>query len=76
MDEIKEGNIVTVNFNNIEVTWCAKARVLHVPCATGDSWHLKDIETGVIHYISEGCTISKYENEQTTEADTRKPGAA
>lgn len=58
MNEIQEGDIVIVNFHNLQMTLC-NAKVLHVPCATGDSWHLEDVDTGDIHYISEPCTITK-----------------
>ena len=59
MKEIQENDIVYVNFNGIQMTLCSRAKVLHVPCATGDSWHLQDLDTGSIHYISEGCTVTK-----------------
>ena len=57
---ITEGDVVKVNFNGAQITLCNSAKVIHVPGATGDSWVLQDLETGAIHYISEGCTISKY----------------
>ena len=57
--EIKENDRVLVNFNNVQYTLCRKAKVLHVPCATGDSWQFEDLNTGDIHYVSEGCTVSK-----------------
>ncbi len=56
---IKKYDIVTVNFNNVQYTLCKTARVLHIPSATGDSWQFKDLATGDIHYVSEGCTITK-----------------
>ena len=55
---IEKGDIVSVNFNNSRVTLSSRAEVLYHPCATGDSWIFKDIESGEIHYVSEGCTIS------------------
>ena len=58
-NEIKIGDIVRVDFNGAQLTLCFKAEVLYKPCATGDSWHFKDVETGTLHYVSEGCTISK-----------------
>jgi hypothetical protein len=57
-DLIKEGDEVMVNFNNAQYTLCEKGIVMYVPYATGDSWIIKD-ELGQIHYISEGCTITK-----------------
>ena len=59
MNDIQENDIVNINFNNAQYTLCSKAKVLHVPCATGDSWQFEDIETKKIHYVSEGCTITK-----------------
>jgi len=41
----------------------SKAKVLHLPTATGDSWIFKDITNGDIHYISEGCTVTKKNND-------------
>jgi len=60
--EIKCGDTVAVNFNNAQFTLCSKATVLYMPVATGDCWHFRDNETGIIHYVSEGCTISKINN--------------
>lgn len=56
INKIEEGDIVAVNFNSSRSTLTTEAIVLHTPCATGDSWQFKDI-TGVIYYVSEGCTI-------------------
>jgi len=56
---INTNDIVAVNFNGAQFTLSSEARVLHTPGATGDSWILKDIKTGDIHYVSEGCTITK-----------------
>ena len=61
-NEINEKDIVIVNFNNCRHTLVSRGEVLHVPCATGDSWHIRDLENGTIHYISEGCTVSKIAN--------------
>lgn len=58
---IKEGDIVRVNFNNSQFTLCYSAVVVAMPCATGDSWIFRDPDTGLIHYVSEGCTITKGE---------------
>lgn len=56
---ITENDIVSVNFHVSRWTICHRAKVLHVPCAIGDSWHFEDLDTGDIHYVSEGCTITK-----------------
>jgi hypothetical protein len=56
---IKVGDLVCVNFNNAQYTLCSKANVLAVPCATGDSWVFEDCKNGKVHYVSEGCTITK-----------------
>ena len=62
-DKIEKGDVVRVNFNNAQVTLCESATVLYTPCATGDSWIFKDNKTGEIHYVSEGCTITKCQKE-------------
>ena len=56
---IKLGDTVTVNFNNSQVTLCKDAIVWRIPCATGDSWVFEDRQTKQLHYVSEGCTITK-----------------
>lgn len=58
-NEIKNGDIVCINFNNIKYTLSSYAKVLHVPTGIGDSWQFKEIATGNIYYVSEGCTITK-----------------
>jgi hypothetical protein len=55
---IKEGDIVAVDFNGAQYTLCRSAIVEYIPCATGDSWVFKDTETGEVHYVSEGCTVT------------------
>lgn len=55
---IKSGDTVIVNFNNSQFTLCKEAKVLHVPTATGDSWQFEDMQTGEIHFVSEGCTVT------------------
>lgn len=56
---IKEGDIVHVDFNGAQITLCNEAVVRYMPCQTGDSWVFEDTQTGFIHYVSEGCTVSK-----------------
>ena len=56
---IKIGDIVTVNFNNAQTTLCHSAEVILMPCTPEDSWVFKDLQTGDVHYVSEGCTITK-----------------
>jgi len=58
-DKIKEGDLVHVDFNSSQLTLCRRAVVLKVPCATGDSWVFKELQTGEVYYVSEGCTITK-----------------
>lgn len=53
------GDIVVVNFNNAQTTLCHRGKVLSYPCMTGDSWVIEDCVSGDIHYISEGCTLTK-----------------
>ena len=57
--EIKNGDIVSVNFHGGQNTLTRKAEVKHIPCATGDSWIFHDLNTGETHYVSEGCTVTK-----------------
>jgi len=59
---IDVGDEVHVNFNNAQTTLCRRARVVYTPCAAGDSWVFADLETGDVHYVSEGCTITKRPN--------------
>lgn len=56
---IKEGDVVRVNFNGAQTTLCYRAKVVYKPCATGDSWVFTDLDTGLAHYVSEGCTVSQ-----------------
>ena len=59
MDKIQEGDRVRVNINNAKMTLTRDAKVLHVPCATGDSWIFQAYDTHEIHHVSEGCTVTK-----------------
>ena len=59
--KIEENDLVRVNFNNAQITLCKYAKVLRIPCATGDSWIFLDLQTDKLHYVSEGCTITKLE---------------
>ncbi len=62
-EEITVGDLVRVNFNNAQFTLGKLMTVLYKPCATGDSWifrdELSDPPNKTIHYVSEGCTITK-----------------
>lgn len=58
-NEIIPGDIVIVSFNQSESTLCNEAEVLNVPHQTGESWIFKDTKLGWLHYVSEGCTVSK-----------------
>ena len=57
-DEIEVNDLVTVNFNNSQITLCRKAVVYSVPHQTGESWIVRDFDDHKLHYISEGCTIT------------------
>jgi len=61
--EIKVGDLVHVDFNNAQFTLCSRAVVHYKPQATGDSWIFEDCDNGKIHYVSEGCTITKLDDE-------------
>lgn len=56
-NRIEVGDMVIVNINGAGMTLIDRARVEHVPCATGDSWIFKDVLAGGLYYVSEGCTI-------------------
>lgn len=58
-DRITVGDEVRVSFNNAQMTLSYRATVLYTPAATGDSWIFKDIESGELYYVSEGCTLTK-----------------
>jgi len=64
MNEIKVGDTVRVDFNDARSTLSHKAEVVHVPVATGDGWIFKDLVTWDIHYVSEGCTVTRRIREQ------------
>jgi len=61
---IEVDDIVMVSFNNSQFTLCKEAKVLGIPCATGDSWKFLDLDTLQVHYVSEGCTITLIEKAQ------------
>ena len=63
---IESGDVVRVNFNNAQITLCKRAKVWAVPFSTGDSWQLEDLDTGEIHYISEGCTLTLIRDEASS----------
>ena len=65
--KINKGDKVAVNFNGAQLTLCFEATVRSIPCATGDSWVFEDCQTGDIHYVSEGCTVTKKAQPQNTE---------
>lgn len=65
-DKIEKGDIVCVNFNGAQYTLASEAEVLCVPCSTGDSWVFRDINSEVIHYVSEGCTLTLIEKQRST----------
>jgi len=58
---IEVNDIVCVNFNNSQYTLCKRAMVLYVPLSSGESWIFRDEENGVIHMVSEPCTVSLVE---------------
>lgn len=56
---LKVGDVVSVTFNNAKTMLCYEAEIIAIPCATGDSWVFKDLQTNFLHYVSEGVTVSK-----------------
>ena len=59
MKQIEKGDRVEVHFNNVQYTLTLDAIVISIPVATGDSWIVEDLNNNQLHYISEGCTITK-----------------
>jgi hypothetical protein len=57
-DGIKEGDLVSVDFNGAQFTPCHEAKVLHRPCQTGEPWLLRSTATGSVYYVG-GCTVTK-----------------
>lgn len=53
------GDVVSVHVHGGQYTISHRAKVLRIPCATGDSWVFEDLDTFAIHHVSEGCTVSK-----------------
>jgi len=62
-DRIEVGDVVSVRFLAAQYTLTPSAEVLSKPQATGDSWTFKDKISGDIYAVSEGCTITKYNND-------------
>ena len=58
-NKIKTGDKVSVRFYGAGLYLSHDADVISVPVATGDSWVFKDNRSGRVHYVSEGCTITK-----------------
>ena len=57
-------DIVSVSCRN--ETIASKAMVLHAPNPNGDnSWTFHDLDTGEIYYISEGITVTLFEDKET-----------
>jgi len=63
---IEIGDTVVVCFNGAQITLCYEAIVLSVPLGVGDPWVFQDTQTGFLHYVSEGCTVSKRAAPQAT----------
>lgn len=62
-EKLEINDIVHVDINNAQMTLCHKARLLRIPAATGDSWIFRNMQTGQLHYVSEGCTVSSLKKE-------------
>lgn len=58
-NNIEVGDTVSVNFCGAQTTLAHRAEVIYRPVATGDSWIFRDLDNGAIHYVSEGCTITR-----------------
>ncbi len=57
-NKIEVGDIVSVTFPNADEGWFPKLEVLYIPSKSGDCWHMKNPDTGQIHYIQNFETIS------------------
>ena len=66
---IKIGDLVSVNFNNAQLTLSHEAEVLYIPNATGDSWIFRCIRDDKLHYVNEPCTITLLPYKTVIEAD-------
>ena len=63
---LKIGDRVSVNFHNSKYTLGQDLELINIPCATGESWIVKD-HNERLHYISEGCTVSGLSNKGSNE---------
>jgi len=70
---IEIGDTVVVCFNGAQITLCYYAIVLSVPLGVGDPWVFQDTQTGFLHYVSEGCTVSKRVEPQATGEKEQTP---
>jgi len=57
--KITQGDHVSVNFNGAQITLCHRARVMSEKQSIGDVWIFLDLDTKILHYVDEPCTISK-----------------
>ncbi len=60
---LREGDSVAVHFHGSQHTLCRRALLCNIPCATGDSWVFRDLDTGLLHHVSEGCTVTRLEDQ-------------
>lgn len=51
-DRIEVGDIIDISISMDENIYFSRCKVLHTPCATGDSWHVKCIGTGEVFYVN------------------------
>jgi len=61
-DGLKIGDTVRVDFNGAQMTLAYRAEILAIPAATGDSWVFRNLDSDELHYVSEGCTITRGKN--------------
>ena len=59
MNRIEKGDKVIVRFNGAQYTLIRYGTVLLAPSQAGEGWIVRDEETGDIHDITEGCTVTK-----------------
>lgn len=59
LNRIEKGDIVRVWFQRLAAI--PKAEVLYVPQATGDSWHVRELDTGELRYVQHFQTMDLVE---------------
>jgi hypothetical protein len=67
-DKIEVGDTVSVNCSAAQLSITRAAKVLRIPQGPGDSWGFRDLRTGDLLYVSEGCTVRLFSKREVTPA--------